>query len=359
MNENDNYNNEEYESSFLGDMGYGEDAQVDGGSSSQIENKPKIFLMGLKRSGKSSIQKVVFHKMLPNETLFLESTSKVVKNDISNSSFVQFQIWDFPGQVDFFDPSFDYEHILNNCGAIVFVIDAQDEITEALHKLHQTIVKVYQINPNIHFEVFIHKSDGLSDDHKIDKQRDIQQKATDELLDANIMVHPSFYVTSIYDHSIFEAFSKVIQKLIPQLPTLENLLDVFISRSRIEKAFLVDVVSKIYVATDNTPVDMQTYELCSDMIDVVIDVSCIYGLKEEEEGLGYDQESHSVIKLNNGMVLYLREVNKYLALVCLLRESNFDKHGLIDYNFLCFKKAIEEVFSRRTATRKKITKKSN
>lgn len=47
--------------------------------------------------------------------------------------------------------------------------------------------------------------------------------------------------------------------------------------SAIEKAFLFDVVSKIYIATDSTPVDMQSYELCCDMIDVVIDVSCIYG----------------------------------------------------------------------------------
>lgn len=41
----------------------------------------------------------------------------------------------------------------------------------------------------------------------------------------------SFYLTSIYDHSIFEAFSKVVQKLIPQLPTLENLLNILISVS--------------------------------------------------------------------------------------------------------------------------------
>lgn len=107
-------------------------------------------------------------------------------------------------------------------------------------------------------------------------------------------------MTSIYDHSIFEAFSKVVQKLIPQLPTLENLLNILISvkmtfilvffydrqlkilkkclqNSAIEKAFLFDVVSKIYIATDSSPVDMQSYELCCDMIDVVIDVSCIYG----------------------------------------------------------------------------------
>lgn len=47
--------------------------------------------------------------------------------------------------------------------------------------------------------------------------------------------------------------------------------------SGIEKAFLFDVVSKIYIATDSSPVDMQSYELCCDMIDVVIDISCIYG----------------------------------------------------------------------------------
>merc|ERR1719322_76559 len=41
--------------------------------------RPKILLMGLRRSGKSSIQKVVFHKMSPNETLFLEATNKIQK----------------------------------------------------------------------------------------------------------------------------------------------------------------------------------------------------------------------------------------------------------------------------------------
>lgn len=50
----------------------------------------------------------------------------------------------------------------------------------------------------------------------------------------------------------------------------------FKQNSGIEKAFLFDVVSKIYIATDCSPVDMQSYELCCDMIDVVIDLSSIY-----------------------------------------------------------------------------------
>jgi len=53
------------------------------------ENKPRILLMGLRRSGKSSIQKVVFHKMSPNETLFLESTSKLIKNGTLGSLAIE------------------------------------------------------------------------------------------------------------------------------------------------------------------------------------------------------------------------------------------------------------------------------
>uniref|UniRef100_A0A8C6PD61 Ras-related GTP-binding protein n=3 Tax=Nothobranchius TaxID=28779 RepID=A0A8C6PD61_NOTFU len=313
--------------SFPKDFGYGGEEEADiEESPTASDSKPRILLMGLRRSGKSSIQKVVFHKMSPNETLFLESTNKIYKDDISSSSFVNFQIWDFPGQVDFFDPTFDYAMIFRGTGALIFVIDAQDDYVEALDRLHHTVSQAYRVNPDINFEVFIHKVDGLSDDHKIETQRDIHQRANDNLADASLeKLHLSFYLTSIYDHSIFEAFSKVVQKLIPQLPTLENLLNIFISNSGIEKAFLFDVVSKIYIATDSSPVDMQSYELCCDMIDVVIDVSCIYGLREDGSGSAYDKESMAIIKLNNTTVLYLKEVTKFLALVCILREESFER----------------------------------
>ena len=55
-------------------------------------------------------------------------------------------------------------------------------------------------------------------------------------------IHLSFHLTSIYDHSIFEAFSKVVQKLIPQLPTLENLLNILIS----VREFDDEVTSEVY-----------------------------------------------------------------------------------------------------------------
>ncbi|CAG8799088.1 35016_t:CDS:2, partial [Racocetra persica] len=282
-------------------------------------------------------------------------------------SFIDFQVWDFPGQINYFDAPYDANMIFGDYGALIFVIDAQDDYIEALNRLHHTVTRAYKVNPELSFEVFIHKVDALSDEYKIDTQRDIQQRITDELADHDLEhVHLNFYLTSIYDHSIFEAFSKVIQKLIPQLPTLENLLNILCANSGIEKAFLFDVNSKIYIATDSSPVDMQSYEICSDMIDVIVDISEIYGDESYDDQSQVDtngysgnyetaNDASSLIKLNNGTILCLRGVNRFLALVCLLRADNFEKHGLIDYNFQCFKEAIAEVFElkRRNAERVK------
>ncbi|EGF79919.1 hypothetical protein BATDEDRAFT_12127 [Batrachochytrium dendrobatidis JAM81] len=318
-------------------------------ASSGVANKPRLLIIGLRRSGKSSILNVVFHKMPPNETIFLESTTVVSRYDIL--PFLDLQLWDFPGHVDVCDPSFDPVLLFQQCGAVMFVVDAQDDYLEALERLHSTIFKAFRINPDISFEIFVHKVDGLSDDHKIETKRDIYQRLYDDLGDVGVnAANLSFHLTSIYDHSVFEAFSKVIQKLIPQLATLENLLNMLCSNTGIEKAFLFDMASKIYIATDSSPVDMQSYELCSDMIDVVLDISSIYsGATVQVNPLGddnYQVESYASIRLNNGMALYLRRVNQHLVLVTLLREENFDRQGLIDYNFRCISAAIDKVLSK-------------
>lgn len=85
-------------------------------------------------------------------------------------SFIDFQIWDFPGQVDFFDEmAYDPQDIFGTVGALIFVIDAQDDYNEALHRLFTTVTSAYRVNSSITFEVLIHKVDGLSDDYKIGK----------------------------------------------------------------------------------------------------------------------------------------------------------------------------------------------
>ena len=323
---------------------------------------PRILFMGPSRSGKSSVERVVFRKMSPHETLFLEPTRNVEINLVANNHFVRFQTWDFGGDLSlqsdvvYQGRAISTETIFRNCHSLVYVIDAQEEdVDDSLPKLVETISFAHAFNPFIHFEVFLHKVDGdfMSEETKAERQQGIQHYVSTELAETSGDVLVSYYLTSIYDHSALEAFSKVVQKLVPQLPTLNNLLDILISSCNIDKSYLVDVVTKLYIATDSNPVDVHTYELCSDLVDVVIDVSYIYGISELSPSSAsaisptptpYDHQSTSAIRLNSGMVLYLREVSSYLALVCVLREEFFSKRSLLDYNINCFKESLERVF---------------
>lgn len=76
------------------------------------------------RSGKTSIRKVVFNKMSPNETLFVESTPRVTTETVT-SSFINFETIEFPGQMSPFDAAMDPHGTFARCGALLFVIDAQ------------------------------------------------------------------------------------------------------------------------------------------------------------------------------------------------------------------------------------------
>ncbi|KAF5623974.1 Gtr1 G domain protein [Fusarium sp. NRRL 25303] len=326
------------------------------------KGKPRLLLMGQRRSGKSSISSVVFHKLPPNETLFLESTARIQKD--SMASFMDFQVWDFPGQIDVFEnPGFDIEAIFSEIGALIWVIDAQDDYLEAVMRLNTTILFLQRTYPNINIEVFIHKVDGLSDDYKLDIQRDITIRIQDELSDHGFENAPvTFHLTSIYNHSIFEAFSKVIQKLIPRLGTLESMLTNLCRTCRFEKAYLFDVLTKIYIATDSATADMASYEICSDYIDVIIDITEVYGTwQRSDEGrrrlegepwsapidkqIGCNTAESCLVLHDGNKPIMLREVDRYLALVAIMKEDSYDSMPLVNMNVEAVVEGLTEFFN--------------
>ncbi|CAM9649585.1 unnamed protein product [Ectocarpus sp. 4 AP-2014] len=244
--------------------------------------------MGPKRSGKSSIQRVVFQKMSAHETMFLGNTQSLDIKYVANNDYVQFQIWDFPGDYDPANDKLMYNgeiveatSIFTGVAVLVLIVDAQeDPIDEQLGGLVSVVKNACLVNPKLAVEIFIHKIDGdlyLTDEPKEECLRNVQSYINAALSWSNTDIRLRYHLTSIYDHSIFDGLSKVVQLLIPQLPTLENMLNALISNCMMEKSFLFDVYSRVYIATDFNPVHMATYELCCDMIDVAIDVSCIYG----------------------------------------------------------------------------------
>lgn len=123
------------------------------------------------------------------------------------STLIDLAVMELPGQLNYFEPNYDSAELFKSVGALVYVIDSQDEYMNAVTNLAMIIEYAYKVNPSINIEVLIHKVDGLSEDFKVDAQRDIMQRTGEELLELGLDgVQVSFYLTSIFDHSIYEAF---------------------------------------------------------------------------------------------------------------------------------------------------------
>ncbi|BGP42581.1 GTP-binding protein gtr2 [Rhodotorula kratochvilovae] len=369
--------------------------------------KPRVLLMGPRSGGKSSIRKVVFEGMAPSDTLFIERTNKSSSDDIN--SFLSMRMFDLPGgQLDPEQLNLSFE----DTDAVIFVLDAQSTLHDMIRKLSVTMHKAYTANPGIQFEIFLHKVDGMSEDYRLDTLQNLRDRLTEELFDMSPELESNmnvfYHLTSVFDTSIYEALSKVIQKLIPEQASLERLLDLLCSQCSMDKAFLFETSSKIYIATDSAPLDNQTYVICADYLDLVGDFTQLYeappaaptphgdlplsrsgtltragrvsgsdpsprrgssttltgpaGADSRPEsvhsgrGVGVADGSgrgrggrgrlpHSKVRLGTGATIAQWSINDHLSLVALLRPHTQEQHAaLIDYNVATFRQAVLAVF---------------
>lgn len=360
-------------------------------SSSGDIARTKILLLGLRRAGKTSIQQVLFNNLPPKQTFYLETTIRIVKHAVD--TVIPLEIWDCPGNVT-------VETLgtpLSQFSTIIFVIDIRDLYNKPISTLVEFIVAADQQNPNIGLEVFVHKAEKLQDDDKIESFRQIHERVLDRLLDISPdyeQIQLNFHLTSVYDHSLHEAFSRVLHKLVPTLPYLEEILNVFCANSQAPKAFLFDIRSRLYIATDASPVDSATHNLCCDYLLMLNSFGPLYKSmgpgrqrqispltpppsassstsrsspslsssdttsppttptpstvettsRKHPKELFYPSAATSLHPATPGTTLTYHLITPYLALLALLPTNVYEgRRGLLEYNVVFFREGVQEI----------------
>jgi len=348
--------------------------------------RTKILLLGLRRAGKTSIQQVLFNNLSPKQTFYLETTMRIVKHAFD--TIIPLEIWDCPGNIT-------VETLgapLSQFATMIFVIDIRDLYNQPILKLAEFIAAAYQANPNMSLEVFVHKAEKLQEDDKIENFRQIHERVSDRLLDISPdyeQVQLNFHLTSVYDHSLHEAFSKVLHKLIDSLPYLEDLLNVFCANSQSPKAFLFDTKSRLYIATDASPVDSATHNLCCDYLQTLNSFGRLYKsavvssrrplpltpppsassvslppssstfteqmlheastppnstVHRPPKDLFYPSAATSLYPSTHGTTLTYHLITPQLALLALLPTSIYEgRRGLIEFNVVFFREGVQEI----------------
>jgi Ras-related GTP-binding protein C/D len=264
--------------------------------------------------------------------------TKLAVTKVRNTDFVHLDIWDWPGESG-------AVNLRENVDAVVYVIDAQEDLRKVMIiDICHTFATAKSLNENVILEVFVNKVDGdhfASEELRVEVQQAFQSQISQELSDKEKWDF-SIHLTSVYNPSILEAWSLVIQKLIPNQSVIVELLDSLVEACKMEKAFLFDAQTRLYLATDHNPVDHQTLTLCADSIDLALGFQSVYG-NSAEESFSKDHATSVKVKLSNNMVLYSKQVGKWLALVCVSRRESWVDPWMVERNVVLFKDALEEV----------------
>ncbi|KAJ7769034.1 Gtr1/RagA G protein conserved region-domain-containing protein, partial [Mycena olivaceomarginata] len=226
--------------------------------------RTKILLLGQRRSGKTSIKEVLFNALPPKQTFYLETTMRIVKH--AYDTVIPLEIWDCPGNiaVDTLGAP------LSQFSALIFVIDIRDLYKQPISKLVEFIIAAYHDHPQLLVEKL--------QDERIENFRQIQERVQDHLMESECEQMPyNFHLTSVYDHStrgILESFTQTRTLVtIPRRPPqrlLRGMRSLSLTRnSQSPKAFLFDAASRLYVATDASPVDSATHNLCCDYLSML------------------------------------------------------------------------------------------
>jgi len=309
----------------------------------------KILFTGLRKSGKTSAHAVVFQSLPPKQSFYLEPTVRLAKSVVD--SIISLEIWDcsLSGSVDSLEVS------LKQFSSLVYFIDIQDSFHQSIAKLTNLVMKAIVERPDINLEVFVHKVESMPEEYRAETFRMIQNRVADELDDAGVDsqgVLINYHLTSIFDHTIWEAFSRVIQRLIEPAQFLEDCLNLFCANSQISKAFLFDLSSRIYVATDSAPVDRFTHTLAWDYLTLLRQFEPLYktpSANPPKETL--TAWTTGSIRLNPHTTLAFWQITNALGVVAMLPSETFHhRRGLVEYNLVFFRDGVRdgcEILSRR------------
>ncbi|KAL9935475.1 hypothetical protein V8E36_005823 [Tilletia maclaganii] len=346
-----------------------------GRSSSSRNNN--IVVLGRVRAGKTSIIRTLVNHLDPKDAVGLDPTDS--SSSYHLDSFIPLVLWDTPGQTK---PDRAPKHLAHvadptqlaweDVCALIYVIDAQDHVYHT--DLSFTIADAYEHNPNISFHIFVHKIDGHSDDYSSEVLQGVEEGVDDQLryeLDTYPDVKRHYHMTSIYDSSIFVAFSRVLRQLLTAntfAEQLDVLCDKFNTTCSMERTYIFDIPNRIYLATDNSPSDSSAFTTMSAYLKFLLQFAGIYSRLQESvttdgapdigtaHSAGARRLSHaasaapgryasSTARLTKDISLAFWQLNNSLALVTMLRTNTYaTQAGLLEYNIAFFRRGVNNLY---------------
>ncbi|XP_049560575.1 ras-related GTP-binding protein B isoform X9 [Orcinus orca] len=182
--------------------------------------KVKVLLMGKSGSGKTSMRSIIFANYIARDTRRLGATIDVEHSHVRFLGNLVLNLWDCGGQDTFMENYFtsQRDNIFRNVEVLIYVFDVESrELEKDMHYYQSCLEAILQNSPDAKIFCLVHKMDLVQED-----QRDLIFKEREE--DLRRLSRPlecSCFRTSIWDETLYKAWSSIVYQLIPNVQQLE------------------------------------------------------------------------------------------------------------------------------------------
>uniref|UniRef100_H2UE88 Ras-related GTP-binding protein n=1 Tax=Takifugu rubripes TaxID=31033 RepID=H2UE88_TAKRU len=183
--------------------------------------KKKVLLMGKSGSGKTSMRSIIFANYIARDTRRLGATIDVEHSHVRFLGNLVLNLWDCGGQDTFMENYFtsQRDNIFRNVEVLIYVFDVESrELEKDMHYYQSCLEAILQNSPDAKVFCLVHKMDLVQED-----QRDVIFKEREE--DLKRLSRPlecTCFRTSIWDETLYKAWSSIVYQLIPNVQQLET-----------------------------------------------------------------------------------------------------------------------------------------
>ncbi|KAL4705657.1 hypothetical protein ACJJTC_011219 [Scirpophaga incertulas] len=188
--------------------------------------KKKVLLMGKSGSGKTSMRSIIFANYIARDTRRLGATIDVEHSHVRFLGNLVLNLWDCGGQEAFMENYFasQRDNIFRNVEVLIYVFDVESrEMEKDMHYYQSCLEAILQNSPEARIFCLVHKMDLVSEEQR----DDIFREREEDLKRLSKPLECTCFRTSIWDETLYKAWSSIVYKLIPNVKALESSLKQF------------------------------------------------------------------------------------------------------------------------------------
>ncbi|KAG6844131.1 hypothetical protein H0H87_009518 [Tephrocybe sp. NHM501043] len=212
--------------------------------------KKKVLLMGASGSGKTSMRSLIFSNNPASLTARLGATIDVEQNHVRFLGDLILNLWDCGGQDAFMDSYLTTQRstIFQHVGVMIYVFDIESQgMGKDLEYYRDCIEGLKQFSPEAAVFLLVHKMDLAREPKSA-----VFDKKKKELEDASGDGVVTVFGTSIYDESLYKAWSSIVHTLIPNAAVLSKHLTTFAAACSATEVILFERTTFLVIATSSS-----------------------------------------------------------------------------------------------------------